>query len=223
MSSSSSKTLILIDKPAGISSFDVIRRLRKKWSIRHPRRPTPRMGHSGTLDPFATGLMLIGVGEGTKKLKDYIKLDKTYEAEVVLGRSTETGDLTGETIREVEVRDVKKEEVERVLEGMVGDMELSVPRYSAIKVDGKRLYKRARAGEDFEPPKKKMCVLRAELQDIKKEDTFVVLNVVFEVGSGTYVRSLGEELGRRLGYPAMLRNLRRTRVGIYSVLDAETI
>lgn len=214
-----SPEILLIDKPIGISSFDVIRQLRKRLGIR-------KMGHAGTLDPLASGLMIIGINEGTKKLNDYLKLDKEYLAEVRLGKRTTTGDLEGEVVEEKEVGDIEREAVEEVLSSMIGVLELPVSAYSAIKQGGVPFYKKARAAEkrgesipDSDLPVRAMKVYEAELMEVTDE----VLKVRFKVGSGTYIRSLGEELGRRLGYPATLASLRRTKIGEFRVEEAEAI
>ena len=124
--------ILLIDKPAGITSFDVIRRLRRKLGM-------VKMGHAGTLDPMATGLMIVAVGDATKKLQDYLKLPKVYEAEVMLGIKTDTGDREGKVLERLEgekVRRLKMEEIEKTLHGLLGKITLPVPRYSAIKEIG---------------------------------------------------------------------------------------
>src|SRR3989344_3968101 len=119
--------ILLVDKPQGITSFDCIRILRRKLGVR-------KMGHAGTLDPMATGLMIIGVGEGTKKLQDFLKLDKTYEAEILLGVSTDTGDITGKILKKVGMMnyELREEGIKEILRGMVGKLQLPVPAYSAI-------------------------------------------------------------------------------------------
>ncbi len=208
--------ILLVDKPKGITSFDVIRRLRKKLNIK-------KMGHAGTLDPLATGLLLIGMGVGTKKLKDLIGLPKTYEAEILIGKSTTTGDMEGEIVESKEVENLKSEEVEKVLEGMVGILSLPVPIYSAIKKNGKPLYKYARKGEDVEVPIKKMEIRAIKLLDVLCTEVECVLFVRMDVGSGTYVRSVAEEIGRRLGYPATVKELCRTTIGKFEVKDAITL
>ncbi|PIT87527.1 MAG: tRNA pseudouridine(55) synthase TruB [Candidatus Magasanikbacteria bacterium CG10_big_fil_rev_8_21_14_0_10_40_10] len=208
--------IILIDKPKGITSFDVIRRLRRQLGIK-------KMGHAGTLDPLATGLMIVGVGSGTKKLNEFLKLDKTYEAEILLGKSTDTGDLEGEVLEEKSVSLIDDEKIKKVLAGLVGDNLLPVPVYSAIKRGGEALYKKARRGEDVEPPKKNMTVYRAELKRSEFTDGAGVLKVVFDVASGTYIRSLAEEIGQRLGYPATIKELRRTQVGQWRVEEAKKL
>ena len=210
------KNILLIDKPKGITSFDVIRRLRNKLNIR-------KMGHAGTLDPLASGLMIIAVGDGTKELSNYIKLPKEYVADILIGESRTTGDMEGQVVEEKEVKKLDKDKVEKVLNEMVGELELPVPIYSAIKKDGERLYKKARKGEDVIPPIKKMRVINTELKDIKKEGKYFILTVVFEVGSGTYIRSLAEEVGKRLGYPATIKELRRTQIGGLRIEDSEKI
>lgn len=205
--------LLLVDKPAGITSFDVIRRLRRKLGIR-------KMGHAGTLDPLASGLMLIGVGTGTKKLATLIKLPKTYEAEILLGERRSTGDLEGEVLETAAVPEIPEDRVRDVLASLVGLNELPVPRYSAIKQGGVALYKKARRGEDIEAPQRMMEVRDAELVSVRQEGDRTYISVRFHVGSGTYIRSLAEAVGVRLGYPATLSGLRRTEVGEYRVEDA---
>jgi tRNA pseudouridine55 synthase len=221
--------IILIDKPKGITSFDVIRQLRKLTGIK-------KMGHAGTLDPLATGLMILGVGPGTKKLTDLIKLDKDYTAEILIGERRRTGDMEGEVVEQVDEVELDPANILVAVAGMVGELTLPVSAYSAIKVDGVPMYKRARAAEKSgdvvaEVPMRVMRVDKATVGniDVVFVDTTmtkinrIVVTVDFSVGSGTYIRSLAEELGRRLGYPATLANLRRTRVGEFSIINAQQI
>lgn len=210
------KEILLIDKPSGITSFDVIRQLRKKLGIR-------KMGHAGTLDPLASGLMIIGVGEGTKKLNDYLKLPKVYVAEILFGMRTDTGDITGEISEEKEIDSLDPQRVSDALGSMVGELQLPVPAYSAIKQGGEALYKKARRGENVEPPIKTMKVISVDFFDISKESGNWVVTARFFVNSGTYIRSLVEELGKRLGYPATLRALRRTQIGNFKIENAEKL
>lgn len=201
--------------------MDVIRRLRRELNIK-------KIGHAGTLDPLATGLMLVGVGAGTKGLTELVKLDKEYIAEIRIGESRTTGDLEGEIVDELKVESLELEEVETVLSEMVGELELSVSAYSAIKVAGVPMYKKARKAQKMgetvtDLPVRKMKVMEAELLGIHLSEHRAVATVRFHVGSGTYIRSLAEELGRRLNYPATLQNLRRTKVGEFAVTDARTI
>ncbi|MFC1720886.1 tRNA pseudouridine(55) synthase TruB [Patescibacteria group bacterium] len=212
-----SENLILIDKPKGITSFDVIRRLRKKLNVR-------KMGHAGTLDPLASGLLIIGIEKGTKQLKDLIGLDKEYEAEVLLGIKTNMGDMEGEILEEesVDINSISTK-LGETLNGLVGVLELPVPIYSAIKRGGEALYKKARRGEDVEAPIKKMEIKSIDLLDTKQVDNKVVLQIRLDVSSGTYIRSIAEEIGRRLGVPATIKELRRTKVGDFDVKNAEKI
>lgn len=213
--------IFLIDKPKGITSFDVIRQLRREMGIK-------KMGHAGTLDPLATGLMIIGIGEGTKKLASLIKLDKEYVAEVLLGERRSTGDMEGEILEEKSVTAVNEDKVREMLESMTGTLYLPVSAYSAIKKDGVPMYKRARAAEKEgttvdDLPMRTMQVHETELLGTEVIPDRVVLTVRFSVGSGTYIRSLAEELGKRLGCPATLRNLRRTKVGEFDIKDARPL
>ncbi len=242
--------ILLIDKPRGITSFDCIRILRKKLGIR-------KMGHAGTLDPMATGLMLIGVGEGTKKLHEFLKLAKTYEAEILLGVKTDTGDVTGRELPisnsqfPINFQDKKfsEKEIKKTLAGMVGRLELPVPAYSAIKQGGEALYKKARRGEAVDAPVKVMEVTDCELLAVchprevgdpvldsllpacdeasagrqGNDRKGVIVKARFDVSSGTYIRSLAEEFGRRLGIPATLAGLRRIRIGTFTISDAKRL
>jgi tRNA pseudouridine55 synthase len=221
--------ILLIDKPKGITSFDVIRRVRKQIGIK-------KIGHAGTLDPLATGLMILGVGPGTKQLTQLIKLDKEYIAEVLIGESRTTGDMEGEVIESVEVVTLDPAQVLVAVASLVGTVSLTVSAYSAIKKDGVPMYKRARAAEKTgetvtDVPVRDMIVHGATVGNIEvvfKDATLtaisrLVVTVTFSVGSGTYIRSLSEELGRRLGYPATLANLRRTKVGGFKIEEAQLI
>ena len=213
--------ILLIDKPKGITSFDVIRRLRKELNIK-------KMGHAGTLDPLATGLMIIGIESGTKKLHEYLKLPKEYVAEVRIGERRSTGDMEGIILEKKDVAFIDETEVRSVLTEMIGTLTLPVSAYSAIKKDGVPFYKRARKAEKKgvfieDVPLRAMEVYEAELQSIECAENRCVVTVRFFVGSGTYIRSLGEYLGRQLGYPATLQNLRRTKIGDFDSKDARAI
>lgn len=216
--------LLLIDKPKGITSFDVIRRLRRQLGIK-------KMGHAGTLDPLATGLMIIGIGLGTKRLTDLVKLDKVYLAEVLIGERRSTGDMEGEVLEEKVVSDpveILQGKISTTLEDMVGELTLPVSAYSAIKVDGVAMYKRARKAEKTgelvtDVPVRIMKVFETELFKVEIKGGRAVATVRFKVGSGTYIRSLAEELGRRIGYPATLQDLRRIKVGDFDIEMAQQI
>ena len=213
--------ILLIDKPKGITSFDVIRRLRRELGIR-------KMGHGGTLDPLATGLMIIGIESGTKKLNEYLKLPKEYIAEVLIGERRSTGDMEGEVLESMIVPPQDEAVLERVVRDMVGVHTLPVSAYSAIKQNGVPLYKRARMAEKkgeyvTDVPLRTMEVYETELLEHHCGGGSCVLTARFFVQSGTYIRSLGEEIGRRLGYPATLQNLRRTKIGEFTIDEARTL
>lgn len=214
--------LLLIDKPKGVTSFWVIKVLRQKLGIK-------KIGHAGTLDPLATGLMLVGVGAGTKALCELIKLPKVYEALILFGIKTSTGDMEGEIVERKEVVKITNEKVEEAIKSLIGKTKLKVPVHSAIKVNGRRLYKFARSGKAVHLPEREMEVLNAELKELmpakagKGKEGLYSAKVILEVGSGTYIRSLAEELGKRLGYPATVGDLRRTRIGEYMIENAINI
>ena len=210
----SDTSLLLIDKPAGITSHDVVDAIRKKLRTRH-------VGHGGTLDPFATGLLLIGVNSGTKKLHDIVGLDKTYEATAKLGATSDTYDLTGTIIAHPASHVPRQDEIEFELKNFRGTIEQKAPAYSAKKVGGQKLYELARRGKDVE-----------NLRPIKKVDIteFTILSYEYPIlkfkvtcSSGTYIRSLAHDLGERLGCGAYLTELRRTRIGEYKIEDAKKL
>lgn len=215
--------ILLLDKPVGITSFDAIRQLRKKLG-------KIKMGHAGTLDPAASGLMLIGVGSGTKELAHLIKLDKVYVAGVLLGEATDTLDRDGEVTESVDVpTNITEDTVRDVVSDMVGTHTLLVPAYSAIKINGTPLYTYAREGRlnEVEIPKKDMRIDAISLKRCEEIKTSagrgLLCEIEMDVGSGTYVRSIAEEIGKRLSVPARLETLHRTRVGDYHIEDAKTV
>ncbi len=220
--------ILLIDKPLEMTSFDIIRALRRRHK-EEGGEGRLKVGHAGTLDPLATGLMILGVGKGTKKLTELVKLDKEYTAEVRIGEQRTTGDLEGAIVAEKEVDQISEETIKNVVASMVGTLTLPVSAYSAIKKEGKPMYKRAREAEKkgeviTDVPVREMTVYEAEVLDsaniIVSGKARLVVTVRFAVASGVYVRSLGEELGKRLGYPATLQALRRTKVGDFSITEA---
>ena len=210
--------IILVDKPKGITSFDVIRRLRRELGIR-------KMGHAGTLDPNATGLMIIALGDATKKLSSYIKLPKSYEAEILFGIKTDTGDTDGAIIERREVAEISEEDLKKVLADFEKEkfLNIKVPAYSAIKQKGKALYELARKGIEVEAPVKPMEIRGAKLLSLRQENGKYFASVLFDVGSGAYVRSIAEELGKRLGAVCTLSNLRRVSISEFTVENARKI
>lgn len=207
------KKILLVNKPKGISSFDVIRRLRKKMGIK-------KMGHAGTLDPLATGLMIIGYEEGTKSLTEYIKLDKTYIAEILLGTETDTGDMEGKVTSSAQVYFLEEDYIKELMNAFNGDFELLPPKYSAVKKGGKALYKYARSGEDVEVDPRKMTVYKSKFLGSEKVEEGFVIKVSFDVASGVYIRSLVTKIGELLGVPATLYDLQRTKIGKWKLEKA---
>lgn len=216
--------ILLIDKPAGWTSFDVCAKIRGQ--IKHTYRqrgekPTKRqlrVGHAGTLDPFATGLLVILLGEATKKADEFLKLDKVYEATIELGKVSTTGDPEGE-LSLVSSREPKREEIEAVLKQFVGEIQQRPPIFSAIKVDGRRAYKLARSGQEVEIPLRTVHIHSLEMI----EYAYPLLRVRTHVGSGTYIRSLAADIGKKLEVGAYCTELRRTGIRDFTVEQAETI
>lgn len=210
--------ILLVDKPAGWTSFDVVAKIRGQ--IRHSYqekgiKPTKRqlkVGHAGTLDPFATGLLIILLGDATSKADGFLKLDKTYEATVRLGQVSTTGDPEGE-LTEVDDRQPTREEIDAVLKQFVGRITQTPPKFSAIKVKGQRAYKLARGGADVEIPSRQVTIHSIELMGY----TYPELRLRTHVSSGTYIRTLAEDIGNSLGTGAYCAALRRTSVAGYKL------
>ncbi len=232
--------LLIIDKPAGITSHDVVARVRRILK-------TKRVGHTGTLDPFATGVMVILVGQATRLAQFLDKDEKEYEALVRFGFETDTGDRTGvrtskaesETSKIQSLASLSVDDVRHVLENFRGEIEQTPPMYSAKKVDGKKLYEHARKGETVE--RKKIAVTIFDLEILQPhsrplpkdndqhktsgESAKSVETVVLRVAcsAGTYIRTLAEDIGRELGTGAHLAELRRTRAGKFSIDQSLTL
>lgn len=205
--------IILIDKPADMSSFGVVARVRRK--LRDEQGKKVKVGHTGTLDPFATGLLIILAGKATKKSDEFLKKDKEYEATVYLGKTSTTGDIEGE-ISEVSDKVPTLDEVKKACEKFVGEIEQTVPIFSAVKINGERAYKLARKGKEIEMPTRKVTIFSLEILDYKYPE----LKIRTHVSSGTYIRTLGEDIGKTLGTGAYLTALRRTKIADYDVKDA---
>lgn len=202
--------LILIDKPNGITSFGVVARVRKKLSENFGHKI--KVGHCGTLDPFATGLLLIVTGKECKNAGTYSGLDKTYIANIYLGSNSTTGDTEGD-INFVSDYRPSLDEVNLALNKFTGIITQIPPKYSAIKIDGKRAYKLAREGRDFEMPKRRVTIYEIELLKYH----YPVLEIKAKVSSGTYIRTLAEDIGTELKTGGYCKELRRISIGEWSV------
>lgn len=200
--------LLLVNKPEGITSFDVIRRLRRITGVR-------KIGHAGTLDPAASGLMLILFGAACKQAMKLTKLDKRYVADIQLGANSSTGDREGELVA-VNDRVPELPEVETALKELTGEITQVPPVYSAIKINGREAYKRVRAGEQVEIPARQVMVYENRL--VKYDYPLVVLDT--KVSSGTYIRTMAEDFGKLLGTGAYLFGLVRTEVADFRLVDA---
>lgn len=208
--------IILIDKPVGISSFGAVAKVRGKLKAEFGYKV--KVGHTGTLDPFATGLLILLSGKMTKKSGDFLKLDKEYEAELKLGFISSTGDPEGELAFKSDLTP-SREDIEKAVAEFVGEITQTVPKYSAVKINGQRAYKLARAGKDFETPQRKVTIYNIEIV----EYAYPMLKIRAQVSSGTYIRTLAEDIGERLGTGAYLTALRRTKIADYDVKDAEKL
>jgi tRNA pseudouridine55 synthase len=207
--------ILLFDKPAGWTSHDVVAKVRN--ILKNETGQKIKVGHTGTLDPFATGLLILMVGSYTKRAEEFSKLDKTYEAEIILGSISSTGDPEGE-ITEKSSYKPEPEEIQKILEQFTGEIQQTPHKFSAIKIDGQRAYKLARAGKEVELEPRKVTIHNLRLTDYK----YPKLKVTAEVSSGTYIRSLAEDIGEKLGTGAYLSLLRRTQVGKFKVENALT-
>ncbi|HVV25493.1 MAG TPA: tRNA pseudouridine(55) synthase TruB [Candidatus Saccharimonadales bacterium] len=214
------KGVLLVDKPAGWTSFDVVNYVRKIVAQAEGVRPKQvKVGHTGTLDPFATGLLVLLIGkEYTRRAGQLSKLDKTYEVTMRLGATSSTGDPEGEITAVSEIKPAKKA-IEAALKQFTGEIMQTPPAFSAIKIDGQRAYKLARAGKEVKIEPRKVTINRLELLEYSyPEVTFTA-----DVSSGTYIRSLVEDLGKALGTGAYTCKLRRTINGSFNVAEASQI
>jgi tRNA pseudouridine55 synthase len=202
--------LVVVDKPAGWTSHDAVARCRKVFGQK-------KVGHAGTLDPDATGILLVGLGRATRLLRFLTALPKTYTGEVVLGAETSTLDASGEVTATHAMTNVTVEQARAAAASLTGDILQVPPMVSAVKVGGRRLHALARKGEEVERESRPVTVHRF---DVDVTDVPLVLRVEVVCSSGTYIRVLAADLGNALGGGAHLRNLRRTAAGSYTEADA---
>lgn len=209
--------ILLIDKPSGWTSFDAVAKIRGlvKQATGLKR---PKVGHAGTLDPLATGLLVVLVGDYCKRAQEFSKLDKTYQVELTLGEVSTTDDAEGERTLQSD-RCPAKDEVLEVIKAFVGEIQQVPPIFSALKIDGQRAYKRARAGEKPTMEPRKVTIYSISYV----EYTYPNITFTTEVSSGTYIRSLARDIGQKLGTGAYMSELRRTQVGDMCLADAHQI
>lgn len=206
--------IVVVDKPAGMTSHDVVGRCRRIFATR-------RVGHAGTLDPMATGVLVIGIERATKILGLLTATAKSYTATIRLGQSTSTDDAEGEPVHSASARHLTREAIEAAVSGLRGDIEQVPSTVSAIKVDGKRAYRLAREGQAVELAARPVRIDRFEVRDIRSgAEDCVDLDVEVDCSSGTYIRALARDLGAALGVGGHLTALRRTRVGRFGLDQA---
>lgn len=202
--------IIVINKEKEYTSHDVVAKLKKKLNI-------SKVGHTGTLDPNATGVLPILIGKGTKFSKYLINHDKIYEVELELGKKTDTADIEGKVIEEKNVDEKYiKENLLQVLESFIGKQEQIPPMYSAIKKNGKKLYEYARAGEKVEIEPRKIEIYKIDLNKYDKN----IISFVVSCSKGTYIRSLCEDIAKKLNTVGYMKNLKRLQVGEFNIKDA---
>lgn len=206
--------IILIDKPAGLSSFGVVARVRRRLSMEAGKKV--KVGHTGTLDPFATGLLILLANKATKLSNQFLKLDKWYEAAICLGKTSTTGDSEGEIIEQNTEKVPTLEEVKAVVNQFVGQITQTVPAFSAVKINGQRAYQLARRGEAVSMPTRQIEIYVIEILSYNYPELIIRTHV----SSGTYIRTLGEDIGKTLGVGAYLTALRRTQIGDYQIKNA---
>jgi len=202
--------IVVVDKPAGMTSHDVVSRCRR---IFHTRK----VGHAGTLDPMATGVLVLGIERATKILGLLTATSKSYAATIRLGRSTTTDDAEGEVLQDVSAEDVTDDAIGAAIAGLRGEIAQRPSAVSAVKIGGKRAYQLAREGRDVQLAERMVRIDRFDVLAIRREGPFIDLDVEVECSSGTYIRALARDLGQALDVGGHLTALRRTRVGNYGL------
>jgi tRNA pseudouridine55 synthase len=212
----SASGLVIVDKAGGMTSHDVVARVRRLAGTR-------KVGHAGTLDPMATGVLVVGVEKATRLLGYLTLTEKEYAATIRLGQSTSTDDAEGEITGGAPAADVSAETLSKAVAGLVGEIQQVPPAVSAIKVDGQRAYRLTRAGAAPELKARPVTVYEYTVTAVRREGDFVDVDATVRCSSGTYIRALARDLGAALGTGGHLTRLRRTRVGGYRVEDARTL
>ncbi|CAN5529652.1 tRNA pseudouridine(55) synthase TruB [soil metagenome] len=204
--------MILIDKPYTWTSFDVVKKIRNALKIK-------KIGHAGTLDPLATGLLILCTGKMTRKIEDYMAQEKGYKGKMVIGKTTPSIDLETEIDSETDISAITTQQIYNTIPQFLDEIEQIPPIYSAIKVEGERVYKKARTGQEVEIQPRKVFIKEFSITKI----IFPELHFQVVCSKGTYIRSLVRDFGQALGVGAYMSELRRTHIGNYSVEDAYAI
>lgn len=213
--------VLLIDKPLEWTSFDAVNKIR--WLIRQKYKIKLKVGHAGTLDPLATGLLIICTGKFTKRIDEFQAQEKEYTGTFVIGATTPSFDLEHEIDQRYPVAHITDELIRETAVKLTGDIEQIPPMFSAIKVDGKRAYKSARKGEETIMPARQVNVREFEITRIERKEETIEIDFRISCSKGTYIRSLARDFGTELNSGAYLSALRRTRIGNFKVEDAMTI
>ncbi len=200
---------LLLNKPKGITSFQLVHKIKKQLNVK-------KAGHCGTLDPAASGLMIVVVGKYTKLQDTFMKKDKTYLAEVKLGIKTDSGDLDGKIISQSDYSHITKEKIEAVCKNFIGKISQIPPMYSALKINGQKLYDLARKGITVERKPREITIYSIDLLDFQKD----IFTIRVKCSSGTYIRTLAEDIGAKLGVDTVLNNLVREEIGGYNLSQA---
>ncbi len=204
---------MIVNKPVGITSFGVIAKLRKITGIK-------KIGHAGTLDPFATGVLIVAIGrKATREIDTFVKLNKEYIAKINLSSTTDTYDTEGEITEKFEDKGIDQEELEKVLKSFLGKQKQIPPMFSAKKIGGKKLYELAREGKVVERQPSDIEIFNIEKLAYK----WPYLDIKLKVSSGTYIRTLGYDIGKKLGYGGHLKELQRTEIDKYSLKDSNNL
>ncbi|MBC3178063.1 tRNA pseudouridine(55) synthase TruB [Corynebacterium lujinxingii] len=208
--------IVVVDKPAGLTSHDVVARLRRFFGTR-------KVGHAGTLDPMATGVLVAGIERGTKLLAHLVADDKVYETTIRLGQATTTDDAEGDVVETHDASKVSEEAIRAAVSNLTGEIMQVPSKVSAIKIDGRRAHELVRAGEDVDIPARPVTIHAFELGEIRRHDGVIDVDARVHCSTGTYIRSLGRDLGAALGVGGHLIALRRHRVGSFTLDDARTL
>ncbi len=208
--------ILLINKPKGLTSFGVIYELRRRLNIQ-------KIGHAGTLDPLAEGLLILGIGKGTKKLSQFVDLPKTYVFEILFGTQTPTCDLESAPIKTEKITNLDQDKLKTILESFVGEVELEAPIFSAIKYKGKPLYKYARKNKEIPIPKRKSVIYKIKLIDVKKYQDGILAKIEAEVSSGTYVRSITSAISQKMKIVATTYSIARIKIGNFNLENAKNL
>jgi tRNA pseudouridine55 synthase len=208
--------LVVVDKPAGMTSHDVVSRCRRIFCTR-------KVGHAGTLDPMATGVLVVGIERATKILGLLTATDKSYAATIRLGQTTATEDAEGEVLQTVSAAGLTDADIEAAVAALRGEISQIPSTVSAVKVGGKRAYQLAREGQAVELAARPVRIDRFEVRDVRRQAGLIDVDVDVDCSSGTYIRALARDLGAELGVGGHLTMLRRTRVGTFDLSSAHTL